>query len=549
MSSLKQVDMTTNRQIHSINKPIFFGVVGLIGASFSCVILLVAALFLSSTIEYAKTDSEQTANLIGQASLTLLKADNYNALQKQLTSLNKVDSINYVHIYTSDTITGKTSFFCSYNRSTDFPAIPDKIDQINQLEVARYENGLIEFIVPIVENNIRYGYVYIQMNDKKISAAKSQVFFVILIFIISLLLISLFVSKRIKHLLTTPLEVMTADIQHIAQKKDYHYRCRELPYQELDIVAKNINIMLMRTEKHISKQQDAEQEILKLNQELEDKVSSRTKALKESNQELLSTLDKLHKFQNQLVESEKMASLGDMVAGVAHEVNTPIGLGVTASTLLSDRLDEIKGAFEQKTLKSSQLKKFLNDGEENIQIICRNLDRAAELISSFKKVAVDQSSEADREINLEHFIQDVFLTLAPETKGKCLLELNCADNIDVITKPGPLNQIIVNLVMNSLIHGFEHTNEGKITLSISQVGQQLLMQYQDNGCGIADDIQDKIFEPFTTTKRGEGGSGLGLHLVYNLVTQALGGTIALVNKNESGVSFEINFPITSTRLD
>ena len=157
--------------------------------------------------------------------------------------------------------------------------------------------------------------------------------------------------------------------------------------------------------------------------------------------------------------------------------------------------------------------------------------------------------EADREINLEHFIQDVFLTLAPETKGKCLLELNCADNIDVITKPGPLNQIIVNLVMNSIIHGFEHTNDGKITLSISQVGQQLLMQYQDNGCGIADDIQDKIFEPFTTTKRGEGGSGLGLHLVYNLVTQALGGTIALVNKNESGVSFEINFPITSTRLD
>ena len=541
--------MASNRQVYSINKPIFFGVVGLIGASFSLVILLVAALFINNTIDFAKSDIEQRASLIGHASLPLLKADNYRALEQQLTSLNKVDSVNYVHIYASDTITGKTSFFCSYNRSTDFPAIPDKIDQINQLQTARYQNNLIEFILPIVENNIRHGYVYIQMNDKRISNAKSQVVAVIFIFIISLLLVSLFVSRKIKHLLTASLEAMTADIQHIAQKKDYQYRCRELPYQELDIVAKNINIMLTRTEKYINKQQDAEQEILKLNQELEDKVSSRTKALKESNQELLSTLDKLHKFQNQLVESEKMASLGDMVAGVAHEVNTPIGLGVTASTLLSDRLDEIKHAFEDKTLKSSQLKKFLNDGEENIQIICRNLDRAAELISSFKKVAVDQSSEADRQINIEHFIQDVFLTLAPETKGKCLLVLNCEDDIDVITKPGPLNQIIVNLVMNSIIHGFEHANDGKITLSVSQVGQQLFMQYQDNGCGIADDMQDKIFEPFTTTKRGAGGSGLGLHLVYNLVTQALGGTIALVNKNDSGVNFEINFPITSTTSD
>ena len=541
--------MASNRQVYSINKPIFFGVVGLIGASFSLVILLVAALFINNTIDFAKSDIEQRASLIGHASLPLLKADNYRALEQQLTSLNKVDSVNYVHIYASDTITGKTSFFCSYNRSTDFPAIPDKIDQINQLQTARYQDNLIEFILPIVENNIRHGYVYIQMNDKRISNAKSQVVAVIFIFIISLLLVSLFVSRKIKHLLTASLEAMTADIQHIAQKKDYQYRCRELPYQELDIVAKNINIMLTRTEKYINKQQDAEQEILKLNQELEDKVSSRTKALKESNQELLSTLDKLHKFQNQLVESEKMASLGDMVAGVAHEVNTPIGLGVTASTLLSDRLDEIKHAFEDKTLKSSQLKKFLNDGEENIQIICRNLDRAAELISSFKKVAVDQSSEADREINIEHFIEDVFLTLAPETKGKCLLVLNCEDDIDVITKPGPLNQIIVNLVMNSIIHGFEHANDGKVTLSVSQVGQQLFMQYQDNGCGIADDMQDKIFEPFTTTKRGAGGSGLGLHLVYNLVTQALGGTIALVSKNDSGVNFEINFPITSTTSD
>ena len=239
-----------------------------------------------------------------------------------------------------------------------------------------------------------------------------------------------------------------------------------------------------------------------------------------------------------------MASLGDMVAGVAHEVNTPIGLGVTASTLLADRLEDIKLAFEDKTLKSSQLKKFLNEGSENVAIIYRNLNRAADLISSFKKVAVDQSSEEVRSFEVKELLNEVLLTLRPQLH--CLpyvIDIDCPNDLTIVSKPGPINQILINLIMNSIIHGFEGRENGRITITVMPLSNQLNILFKDDGMGVDESIKSKVFEPFTTTKRGEGGSGLGLHLVYNLVTQALGGTIVLNSEANQGVSIEINFPI------
>ena len=244
------------------------------------------------------------------------------------------------------------------------------------------------------------------------------------------------------------------------------------------------------------------------------------------------------------MESEKMASLGDMVAGVAHEVNTPIGLGVTASTLLADRLEEIKHAFENKTLKSSQLKKFLNEGSENVAIIYRNLNRAADLISSFKKVAVDQSSEEVRTFNVKELLTEVLLTLRPQLSPlPYVIDIDCPNDLSIASKPGPINQILINLIMNSIIHGFEGKDKGRILITVMPLSSQLNILYTDDGIGVDKSIRNKVFEPFTTTKRGEGGSGLGMHLVYNLVTQALGGTIILNSESGQGVNIEINFPI------
>jgi signal transduction histidine kinase len=274
-------------------------------------------------------------------------------------------------------------------------------------------------------------------------------------------------------------------------------------------------------------------------------------ALKEANSELIQTLEKLHQFQRQMVQNEKMASLGDMVAGVAHEVNTPIGLGVTASTMMLDRLSDMRKAFEGKTLKASSLTKFIAEGEENLNIIYRNLNRAAELISSFKQVAVDQSSENNRVFSFTQLMNEILMSLRPKLKKvNHQINVNCEDNLVVESKAGPINQIMINLIMNSIIHGFEDVEKGQIDISIESVDDtKVCIEFKDNGKGIPEHLRKRIFDPFVTTKRGQGGSGLGMHLVYNLVTQALNGSISVVSEEGQGVQFRILFPVKMIDID
>ena len=185
----------------------------------------------------------------------------------------------------------------------------------------------------------------------------------------------------------------------------------------------------------------------------------------------------------------------------------------------------------------------MNDGSENIAIIYRNLNRAADLISSFKKVAVDQSSEDTRTFNVKELLNEVLLTLRPQLHSlPYIIDIDCPDSLNITSKPGPINQILINLIMNSVIHGFEGKDQGRISITVMSLSNQLNILFKDDGVGVNESIKHKVFEPFTTTKRGEGGSGLGMHLVYNLVTQALGGSILLNSELNQGVSIEINFP-------
>jgi signal transduction histidine kinase len=270
-------------------------------------------------------------------------------------------------------------------------------------------------------------------------------------------------------------------------------------------------------------------------------------ALKASNQELLNTLATLHQYQKQIVETEKMASLGQMVAGVAHEVNTPIGLGVTASTLLQDKLTDIQRAFTDKKLTSSQLERFLNESKENLGIVYRNLERAANLISSFKQVAVDQSNDSQRRFNMAQLINEVLLSLGPKLKkNQHRVLVDCPPELIIDSNPGPINQILINLIINSLIHAFDNNQHGEMQIIVIIDGSRCQLTYRDNGSGVPEAIKKRIFDPFVTTKRGAGGSGLGMHLVYNLVTQALNGTIVFNSSLGEGVEILIDFPIVNS---
>ncbi|WP_232771104.1 sensor histidine kinase [Colwellia sp. 75C3] len=492
------------------------------------------------------SETRAWANILASNSSVFLESENDNSQSKLKSELEKLISttlINRIHVYRSNE-DGSIEFFSSYNKNHKFPAISDKIDQISQLSTIHYEENHLELIVKIIEEQRTIGYLFIQSSLLKKQNFISKLIYVMFGFLIFVLILSFSISQWLFNKTNQPIAKLIEDVGQISQNKNYQTQLATQPYKELDILAKNINILLLRTDKHITTIIDEHQYALSQNQALENRLSARTDALKESNQELLSTLEKLHEFQGQLVETEKMASLGDLVAGIAHEVNTPIGLGVTASSLLADKLSEIKTAFEDKTLKSSQLKKFLTDSDENVSIIFRNLERAAKLISSFKKVAVDQSSAESRTFNVKGLLDEVLLTLSAKIKSaNVTISVICPDDLDINSKPGPINQILINLILNSIYHAFEGLDHGTIAINVMNLSDQLHINYSDDGIGIDNSMKAKIFDPFTTTKRGSGGSGLGMHLVYNLVTQALDGHIVLEDDIEHGVSFDITFPV------
>jgi len=266
--------------------------------------------------------------------------------------------------------------------------------------------------------------------------------------------------------------------------------------------------------------------------ELEDLVAQRT--------------HELQRTQNSLIEQEKMASLGSLVAGISHEINTPIGIAVTAASALDDATTELQTLFHQDKLTRSGLVKYVTHLSESAKLLVSSLERARQLIGSFKQVAVDQSSENRRQIDLKHFLNDSHFALQPQlNKQNSQLKIYCAEEVILDTYPGALFQVISNLVNNSLTHGFPENFSGEIRIEISATEKGVEIKYTDNGMGMSQEVQKKAFEPFFTTKLGKGGSGLGLHLVYNFVTQLLGGEIELYTTNERGFACRLSLPLVA----
>ena len=253
-------------------------------------------------------------------------------------------------------------------------------------------------------------------------------------------------------------------------------------------------------------------------------------------------LEQLKVAQGQLVEAEKFASLGGLVAGVAHEINTPLGVGVTAASHLQDEVRTLTRAALGNALTRKQFEAHLKALEQSSDIILLNLQRAADLIRSFKQVAVDQSSDQKRRVNLKAYIEEVLLSLHPKLKGTPhRLLLDCPPDIEIETIPGALSQILANLVVNALTHAFEPGKPGLMRIGVLQVEGTLEITFSDDGCGIPAEHRSHIFEPFFTTRRGQGGTGLGLHIVFNLVHQTLGGRITVASEPGHGTTFTLTF--------
>jgi PAS domain S-box-containing protein len=251
----------------------------------------------------------------------------------------------------------------------------------------------------------------------------------------------------------------------------------------------------------------------------------------------------LRSTQDKLMQSEKMAALGGLVAGVAHEINTPVGIGVTASTHLQECIRHFEALYRSDRASKQDLEELLEDVREAGEVIHANLQRAIELIQSFKQVAVDQSTQERRRFNLRTYLQEILLSLHPRLKRTShRVELNCPDDIELDSYPGAVSQILTNLVMNSLIHAFEADEKGALSIDASRVEGGVRLTYADNGRGMSSEQAARVFEPFYTTRRGSGGSGLGMNIVYTLVTDTLGGSIECTTQPGKGVSYQITIP-------
>ena len=285
-----------------------------------------------------------------------------------------------------------------------------------------------------------------------------------------------------------------------------------------------------------------EQDGRQMNAELEARVEQRTQELQTANGELSHALSTLQCAQKELVQSEKMAALGGLVAGVSHELNTPIGNAMTVASSMVDRALEFQGLVTRNELKRSALERFMADSLEGSELVQRSLQRASDLVHSFKQVAVDQASERQRVFQLAEVVREIVITLSPNLKKMpWQLQIDIPDDLVLDSFPGALGQVTINLVMNAAIHAFGDRTEGRIEVRGRQIDQDTVeLVFADNGIGMAPETASRIFDPFFTTKLGQGGSGLGLAIVHQMVTQVLQGKVSVESRLGEGSRFVLH---------
>jgi two-component system, NtrC family, sensor kinase len=282
-----------------------------------------------------------------------------------------------------------------------------------------------------------------------------------------------------------------------------------------------------------------EQQLVELNNTLDKRVKERTK-------ELEGALRNLESTQEKLIEVEKMSALGQLVSGVAHEVNTPLGIAITSASVVNDILSSLCSDFKKELLTKARLDKYLHDESDALAILICNLQRAKELIDSFKNIAVEQADISVEKISLSEYYHVIAKTLSGLLKTKSVeLNITSCNDDTIATLPGYHAQVLTHLVTNSLEHGFNNTQGNQIDISISRLDQNTLsIKYCDNGSGFKDVDVTKIYEPFYTTKRSEGNTGLGLSIVYNIVVQQFKGDLYIL---ESENGFCLSFDVTESK--
>ncbi len=361
------------------------------------------------------------------------------------------------------------------------------------------------------------------------------------ILIIALVSIAVIIGRKVNGLVFKNLSDVVSKTKDVAEG---HYLIDEIegPFSEFIEISNNFKYMAGEIKTREDQILNQSFEIELMNKELENRVIERTNELFSTNQELEIALENLKRTQDQLIESEKLASLGDLVAGLAHEINTPLGIILTIITYLQETTGKVKNKYEAGLLKKGDFELHLQSTLESEGLIYDNITRAIELISSFKLISAEQRNIEKRVIMIHDFIENIIKSLEPQMKKTNIdVRLHCDESIEIETIPLSLYQIMINLIMNTKVHAYDEFG-GIVDVSISSNKNHVELIIEDYGVGVPEENIKKIFEPFFTTKRGSGGTGLGLNIVYNSVKQNLQGNIHCKSNSGEGTQFIIELP-------
>ena len=388
--------------------------------------------------------------------------------------------------------------------------------------------GIIYTGTSVVIEQVKYGFILIIIN----SVIKTVALWMITVYFINKLIESpLAALEQISRQLrpSTPRE----KVKSLIENKSLRYRkdqLGELFNSYADMHEK------IRHDFHLINNKN--QEIQNLNTNLEQKVEQRTTELREK-------IEDLKQAQEQLVKAETMACLGRLVGGVAHEINTPLGIAVTSSSFLHDELTDFATGYSDGRITHSEMEDFLQSAEDSNQLTITNISRAVALVEDFKQVAVDQSNHVSRHFNIHNLMEDILRRLESHWEATPhQVTLSCPKEITIDSSPDAWWHVLSHLITNALMHGLANKEQGNINIEVHQQNSQTYITIMDNGQGMDEETLTKAFEPFYTTRRYEGQSGLGLHLVHNIVSQTLGGMITCQSSPETGTVFKIVLPPT-----
>jgi len=511
--------------------------------------ITITALFLGSSVMFFLVWNNSKSEAISRAHLdgalisdlvvtSLLFNDKISAKQI-LSKLRNFDRVEHVTIYDMNREIFSKYVAIKHKETIDSDIVFTKSTTTN------IDGSFLHLNRAIFDSGEQIGYLHIEFSLTHLEEIRKKYILFFAAIVLMLVLFSYIFAHRMQRIISEPITKLITEMKEISLRRKYVLNVKKMYDDEIGELYDGFEDLLKQIQIRKDATERAQKELLQLNNELEDRVEVRTRKLNESNLALQDSIDTIKKTQSQLIQSEKMAALGGLVAGVAHEINTPVGLSVTGITHLQDISRALKRLYDNEQMTQEDFDNYLETTIQLCESIYLNLRRAAELVASFKKVASDQSIEEKSTFRLKEYLEQVLISLRNRIKQTSVkVEIDCDEKLEIYSDAGAIAQIFTNLIMNSLIHAYEKDKVGTIKLQATFENNNYLIVYSDDGKGIDKEILPKIFDPFFTTNRDSGGTGLGLNIIYNIVKSSLGGEIEVESELGKGTRFTITLPVS-----